>query len=161
MPDYGVLDAQSGGGLLPWSWAADRLTEAKAYWIATSQSDGRPHLMPVWGIWLEGRFYFSTGSRSRKARNLAADPRCVVSTERTDEPVILEGVAQRVADNDLLKRYAKCITEKYQWPTQATEDGIRDEFGNEGPVFAVQPQIAFGFGGDLSGTATRWTFDDD
>jgi hypothetical protein len=87
MPDYGVLDAQSGQGLLLWSWATKRLASARNYWIATARPDGYPHMTPVWGVWLDETFYFSTGRRSRKARNLAADPRCVVCPERADEPV--------------------------------------------------------------------------
>jgi hypothetical protein len=49
MPGYGILDAKSGSGLLPWSVAVERLTEARNYWIATTRPDGRPHAMPVWG----------------------------------------------------------------------------------------------------------------
>jgi hypothetical protein len=51
------------------------------YWAATSRADARPHLMPVWGVWLRDCFYFSTGPRSRKARNLSQNARCSVSTE--------------------------------------------------------------------------------
>jgi PPOX class probable F420-dependent enzyme len=160
MPDYGVLDAQSGQGLLPWSWAAERLASARNYWIATMRPDGHPHMTPVWGVWLDETFYFSTGRRSRKARNLAANPSCVVCPERADEPVILEGTAERVTDPELLSRVAAAISAKYQWNMVPTQDGVRDEYGNQGPVFAVHPRTAFGFSEDLTGSATRWSFDD-
>ena len=158
MPDYGVLDAQSGQGLLPWSWATERLASARNYWIATARPDGSPHMTPVWGVWFDDTFYFSTGRRSRKARNLAADPRCVVCPEGADEPVILEGTAERVTDPEMLGQVAAAISAKYQWTMVPTPDGMRDEHGNEGPVFAVRPHTAFGFGQDLSGSATRWSF---
>jgi hypothetical protein len=58
---------------MPWTWAEERLGESHNYWIATSRPDGRPHLMVIWGLWLDGVFYFSTGGQSRKARNLEHD----------------------------------------------------------------------------------------
>src|SRR5215475_8390880 len=102
MPGYGILDANDGEGLLPWEWALERLTGSHNYLLATTRPDGRPHVMPVWGLWLDGAFYFSTGRQSRKARNLRANPNCVVSTDRSDEAVILEGVAEEIADRGSL-----------------------------------------------------------
>jgi pyridoxine/pyridoxamine 5'-phosphate oxidase len=61
-------------GVLPWKWAADRLKKSRQYWIATTRPDGSPHLMVIWGVWLGESFWFSTGAKSRKARNLAANP---------------------------------------------------------------------------------------
>src|SRR5215813_2271687 len=85
MPDYGILPPDEGAGLLPWEWAAEPLSVSHNYLLATTRPDGRPHVMPVWGLWLDGAFYFSAGRQSRKARNLIANPNCVVSTERADE----------------------------------------------------------------------------
>ena len=155
MPDYGVLDTQRGQGLLPWSWAIERLSTATNYWIATTRQNGQPHIMPVWGIWLDGAFYFSTGRRSRKARNLAVNPRCVICPERAAEPVVLEGIAYRVTDPALLRQMADAYSGKYHWPIEPAEDGVRDAQGNIGPVFAVYPRVVFGFGEDLTGSASR------
>jgi hypothetical protein len=66
-------------GLLPWKWASDRLKKSRQYWIATTRPDGAPHLMIIWGLWFEDSFWFSTGAASRKARNLAENPRCISS----------------------------------------------------------------------------------
>jgi PPOX class probable F420-dependent enzyme len=150
MPGYGIVAANKGRGLLPWSWAAERLSNAHNYWIATTRPDGRPHAMAVWGVWHDGAFYFSTGRRSRKARNLARNPRCVVCTERADEPVILEGVAEEVTDPSLIRRIGAPYHAKYKWKLDPSL----------GPIFAVRPQVAFALTeGDLPGSATRWTFD--
>jgi len=150
MPGYGIVAANKGRGLLPWSWAAERLSKAHNYWIATTRPDGRPHAMAVWGVWFDGAFYFSTGRKSRKARNLAKNPRCVVCTERAEEPVILEGVAKEVTDPSLMKRVGAPYKAKYKWELDPSL----------GPIFAVRPQVAFGLTeGDLPGTATRWVFD--
>ena len=151
---YGIVDADSGKGLYPWGWAAERLLNAHTYWVATTRPDGRPHIMPVWGIWLEGAFYFSTGRQSRKARNLAANPACVVTLEINGESVIVEGVASEVRDPGLLGRLAKAYTAKYEW----------DMEGNEEPFFVVRPRVAFGFNendSQFTSTATRWIFDGD
>lgn len=91
MPGYRILDADKGKGLLPWSWATDRLAKAHTYWVATTRIDARPHVMPVWGVWLDDAFCFSTGSQSRKARNLAENPRCVISCEVSEAQIIVEG----------------------------------------------------------------------
>jgi hypothetical protein len=47
MPGYGVAPASEGSGLLPWSWAEDKLRTSHDYWLGSVWPDGRPHLMPV------------------------------------------------------------------------------------------------------------------
>ena len=94
-PGYGF--PKSSKGLLPWSWADQRLKKSHNYWVTTVKPDGTPHTMVVWGLWQEGRFVFSTGSQSRKARNLAKNPKCVICTEDASEAIVVEGIAQ-IAD---------------------------------------------------------------
>src|ERR1700726_1692100 len=92
MPGYGTLDADQGTGLLPWSWAEERLARSHDYWVATTRPDGRPHLMPVWAVWFEDALGFSSSNGSRKATNLAADTRCTIATDDAAEPVVVDGV---------------------------------------------------------------------
>jgi len=148
MPEYGL--ERSRAGLLPWRWAADRLARAHNYWIATTGGDGAPHLVAVWGIWLDDTFLFSTAASSRKGRNLAANPRCVISTERADEAVIVQGDARLVTDRRRLARIARIYDKKYG-----------SGFPAESHVYAVRPRVAFGFierEEDFGRTATRWRF---
>ncbi|OGO32765.1 MAG: hypothetical protein A2Z03_10660 [Chloroflexi bacterium RBG_16_56_8] len=161
MPDYGVQNAQSGKGLLAWNWAVEQLSNARNYWIATTRPDGQPNMTPVWGVWLDEAFYFSSGARSRKARNLAVNPKCVISTDQANVPVILEGRARRVSNHALLRHVAEAYSKKYQWQLEPTAEGVRDSHGNGGPVFAVHPHVVFAFNEDLAGSATRWVFEDD
>src|SRR5215212_4868336 len=50
MADYGVpIDP---AGALPWTWAQERLVRNKNYWVVTASANGRPHALPVWGVWL-------------------------------------------------------------------------------------------------------------
>ena len=150
--EYGILSPRKGKGLLPWSWGAHRLAESRGHWIATTRPDGSPHVMIVWGVWLNDAFYFGTSRNSRKARNLAVNPQCVVCTERADEAVILEGVAQAVSDAVAIKRFAQAYRKKYE------EEIDTAQF----PVYAVRPRTAFGFVSTAeawAGTATRWRFE--
>ena len=101
MPGYGV--PRDHKGLLPWEWAQRRLTQSHNYWLITTRPDGAPHAMPVWGVWVESVFCFSTGRESRKARNLAANAHCVVCNELSKEAVIVEGVAREVTNPDQIK----------------------------------------------------------
>ncbi len=152
MPGYGILDENRGRGLLPWKWAAEQLAQAHTYWLATTRPDGRPHVMPVWGIWLDDAFYFSTGERSRKARNLAANPHCVVSVQFDQAAIIVEGIADRCTLPARLGQFADLYGAKYQW----------DMEGFAEPVNVVQPAVVFAFlsgTGEFTGSATRWVFE--
>jgi PPOX class probable F420-dependent enzyme len=152
MPGYGILPADAGGGLLPWDWAVERLQRAHNYWVATTRPDGSPHLAAVWGVWFDGAVCFSTGGRSRKARNLAAEPRCVVTPERAGESVVLEGTAERVTDPGRIARLTAAYLDKYG-------SGFPDP--DENPLFAVNPRVVIGLvelDPGLGASATRWTF---
>ncbi|GAC1299584.1 MAG: pyridoxamine 5'-phosphate oxidase family protein [Ktedonobacteraceae bacterium] len=142
---------------LPWQWATERLTRAHAYWIATTRPSGQPHSRPVWGIWLDDTFYFSTGSLA--AQNLATNPAITVHLGGESEVVIIEGVAEPVSDRTLVKRVVNLYNQKYHWDA--------DPNNLPGPFYGVRPQVAFGWlsddsgldrGAAFHGTATRWRF---
>jgi hypothetical protein len=153
MPGYGLPTAQKG--LLPWSWAEQRLKKSHNYWITTVKPDGSPHTMVVWGLWIDGRFLFSTGSKSRKARNLDKNPNCVVCTEHADAAVIVEGMAE-VADVPTRRRLLAKYSDKYEWDMASME---KDILSMKEPVFAVRPRIVFGLWEEkFMETTTRWTF---
>jgi PPOX class probable F420-dependent enzyme len=156
MPGYGIVDANSGKGLLPWDWAVEHLTKSRNYWVATTWPNGRPHCVPVWGVWLDDTFYFSSGERSRKARNLAADPRCVICPENGDEAISLEGVAETVSDDATIARIVAAYNPKYK------QDLTVESVKALGLVYAVRPRKVLAFNdapGDFQTTATRWEFD--
>jgi hypothetical protein len=149
MPGYGLAPASGGDGLLPWSWAQERLARSHNYWISTVSPGSRAHAAPVWGVWLDDVFYFSTAPGSRKERNLRADPRCVVTTESAEEAVIAEGDAAPSTDAAALAAFKKAYDEKYAWDIET-----------EG-IIAVTPRVVFGFiehAGRFQKTATKWAF---
>ena len=88
---YGVGDPQYGFEPIEWSWVVGQLTEARNYWIATRRASGRPHVVPVWGVWLSDTFHFFTDPESLKARNIQREPYATVHLESGDRVVILEG----------------------------------------------------------------------
>ena len=112
MPGYGL--PRSSRGVLLWAWGAERLRRSHNYWIITTRPDGAPHAMPVWGLWLDDRFYFSSGRQSRKSRNLALNPRCVVCSELAQSAVIVEGTAVEVTDPATIERLARPYHRKYR-----------------------------------------------
>jgi len=154
MPGYGL--PKDNEGLLPWKWAEDRLKKSHNYWITTVKPDGSPHTMVVWGLWLNGEFLFSTGRRSRKARNLVENLRCVVCTEKASEAVILEGLAEEAADVALRRKFLALYQRKYAWDMSSFEEDI---LSLKEPIYAVRPMVAFGLDErKFLNTATRWRF---
>jgi PPOX class probable F420-dependent enzyme len=154
MPGYGVLPAGEGGGLLPWSWALDRLRDSHDYWVATVWPDGRPHLMPVWAVWAGGELWFSASLGSRKIRNIAAGSAVSVSTEDPLNPVVVEGVAEIITELPAIQGFL---------------DGMNGKYGTDYPIefldpaknasVRVRPRWAFGVAhDDFTGSPTRWDF---
>jgi nitroimidazol reductase NimA-like FMN-containing flavoprotein (pyridoxamine 5'-phosphate oxidase superfamily) len=154
MPGYGMLPAAGGSGLLPWSWAEERLVRSHDFWLATVTAEAVPHLMPVWAVWHEGRLWFSSSNGSRKARNLAAAPRCTVSTENPLEPVVVRGQARRVTDRDALTAMLEAENAKY-----GTAYGMDMVDPASNSVFALLPEWVFALdSSDFTGSPTRFTF---
>ena len=148
IPDYGI--SKSKTGLLPWKWAEKILTDSREYWMVTVRPDGRPHAMIIWGLWFEGAFWFGTGGKTQKARNLAKNPNCIVGTQNAAEAVIVEGVAELITDSATRKKLKPPSLQKY---------GMSGGDGTE-PYYRVRPTRAFGLiEKTFPKTATRWTFD--
>jgi Pyridoxamine 5'-phosphate oxidase len=143
------------GALKPWPWALERVEKSHNYWISTTRPDGRPHLMLVWGIWWQDAFWFSTGPRTRKAKNIAADPHVVIATEKTDEAVILEGSAEEINDRAVWKQLVEVYNSKYGGDVGPLLES------SGGCVFRVKVQIAFGqdeHAENFMDSVTRWHF---
>lgn len=101
--------------LLPWSHVEQRLSEAVNYWLCSVRPDGRPHAVPKWAVWVEGRIYFDGSPQTRHARNIALNPQVVVHLESGTDVVIVEGAAaalERPAP-ELARKIAAAYTAKY------------------------------------------------
>lgn len=145
---YGIHADEEG--LLDWSWAEERLVSARNYWVTTVRPDGSPHAMPVWGLWHEGAFYFSSSPTSRKGKNLAANPAVTVNLESGDEVVVVEGTADFESDEHVLRRLGEDYSRKYSFEVSFT--GGR-------PLYVVRPRVAYAWvEQDFPNTATRFRF---
>ena len=154
MPGYGIRGPNEGSGLLPWSWAVERMRAARNFWLCTVRPDGRPHAMPVWGAWSGEALMFSSAVPSRKMVNLRANPDVVVTTEAAENPVVIEGRAEVVTEPRALQRFIDLVNSKYA--TRYRVDFLDPEVN---ATVAVRPQRAFGLQqGDFTGSPTRWRF---
>ena len=95
---------------LPWSRAEDQLKVEigpnVTHFLATVRPDGRPHVAGVGALWVDGRFYFTSGAGTQKSRNLAKQPACVISVRLPDIDLVVEGTARKVSDEPTLQRLA-------------------------------------------------------
>ena len=93
VPDgYGVPETDDG--ILEWSVVEDRLKVSLHYWMATTRPDGRPHVVPRWGVWMEGRLWYDGSPDTVHARNLAANPACVLHLEDGRQAAIVECLSE-------------------------------------------------------------------
>jgi general stress protein 26 len=166
-PIYGNLSAPAPG----WDEVERRLTEAQLYWLATVRRDGRPHAVPVCGVWRDGAFFFTTGDAEQKMRNLEHDPHVVVTAGPlgaqgwgSGKDIAVEGVAASVSDEALLQQLAEEWRTKYDgdWDYEVREgrfferghsgDGNEDGSG----VFRVPPAKVLVFGDEHGQTTYRF-----
>lgn len=146
---YGIATVSEGQ--LEWSWASERLRSSRNYWVCTTRADGRPHAMPVWGLWLDDAVWFSTDPQSFKARNLAARPDIVIHLESGDEMVVVEGRADYVAAPGLPDGFVPAYQDKYG----PELDTSNPDFG----FYRVAPHKVLAWREiDFPTSATRFTF---
>jgi PPOX class probable F420-dependent enzyme len=152
-PDTYGVDRAVRDDMVAWDEAVERLTASRNYWVSTTRPDGRPHVAPVWGLWMDDAFYFSTDPVSRKGRNITAQPEVAVHLESGDDVVILEGRAERVADQATLERMVEVYDHKYATRFDPTDPN----FG----VYVVRPVTAYAwFEKSFPTSATRWRFNE-
>lgn len=97
-----------------WRTIEARLGREMTIWLATVRADGRPHLAPVWFVWLEGQLYFSTGTHTQKFVNLKGNQSVSLSLPDTSAVIIIEGEAH-AADRPTTERLAEYFYNKYEW----------------------------------------------
>jgi general stress protein 26 len=161
-----------GSKPIPWSRALEQLEAAtaktgvvahKTYWLATVRPDGRPHIAGVGALWVDGSFYFTSGAGTRKSRNLAKNPNCVISLSLPGLDLVVEGTARKVTDEPTLRRLAKLYAAQ-GWPASVSDGALTAEYSapSAGPapwdLYFVTPSTAFGVATAEPYGATRWRF---
>jgi pyridoxine/pyridoxamine 5'-phosphate oxidase len=154
---------------IPWSRALQLLETApdtevpRTTWLSTVRPDGRPHTAGIGALWVDGKFYFTSGPATRKSRNLAANPSCTMSMSLPGLDLVVEGRAAKVTDQATIERLA----ERYAaqgWPAKATDGALTAEYSapSAGPapwyLYVLTPVAAFGVASAKPYGATRWRF---
>ena len=165
-PRYGDASATAP----PWSDIERLLVDAQLYWIITVRADGRPHAVPLVGVWHDGAFVFCTGVDEQKHRNLEANPQVAVTTGSTGaagwdsgKDVVVEGVAQRVIGTEELETLAGAWFAKYgeDWRFAVRDQAFvelshsGDGTGGHARVYRVAPGKVIVFGGSHGQTTYR------
>jgi hypothetical protein len=172
-----IINLGATDGLPPVVWAdvVERLDagsppapdahNARTTWLSTVNKDGSPHVTAVGALWLDGSFWFQTGSGTRKRRNVGRDPRCSIAVSIRDADIVAEGMAEREFDPATLTRLAKAWADQ-GWPAELdeTEVGITAPFNapSLGPppwnVYRVEPHSVTVVLGIEPGGLTRFRF---
>ena len=166
-----TLSPFSSADAVPTAWAQGRneLRDAEMYWLSTVRPDGRPHVTPLLGIWLDRTLYFCTGADERKAKNLAQNQQCILTTGRNTladgVDVVVEGKATIVEDVARLQSVADTYESKYGARFTAPDGtwfGLGDAIRDGGAlVYEVVPSTAFGFEKGRQFSQTRWRFSEE
>jgi hypothetical protein len=166
-----------GAPTIPWEKVRDVLSrtipqepgagglDRHTCWLATVRPDGRPHVMPLGVLQLDGAFYFTSGAGARKAKNLAQDPHCVITVATRDFDLVLEGTAVKVTDPAEVARVAEAFRAD-GWPASVDESGTSLTAAYSAPsagpppwdVYEFTPETVYALGASEPGGATRWRF---
>ena len=158
MPEPGRLNLPAGyGDFEPftiettpgWDDVEPKLELARNYWVSVADHKG-PHSVPVWGVWIDLSFIFSSDPRSRKGKAIAVGSACQVHLESGDDVVIVEGTIE-VLPAELLTRFMTAYEEKY--------DVLIDPADPATAIYRLEPvQAMTWIEADFLRTATRWEF---
>jgi hypothetical protein len=159
-----------GHAPIPWTRAREALGASHGpgvtFFLATVRPDARPHSAGIGAVWTDGTLWFVSGPRTRKSRNLAANPACTISARLPGIDVVLEGRADRVTDPATLERLA-AVYRDVGWPAEVEGDAFTAPYSapSAGPppwhLYRCTVLTAFGVAGAEPYGATRWRFDRD
>jgi hypothetical protein len=151
-PTDAVVISSGDAEPLPWSDVRDHLAAANTSWITSIHPTGRPHVRPVFTVWVDSTLHTTSGADVRKGRNLAADGRCSISTSADGMDLVVEGVARRVTDTAHMERIRDAYADKYGWPITIAGDAFEAPFAaptaGPGPYepWEIVPETVFAFG---------------
>ncbi len=164
-----------GAPIIPWEKVQKRLQrgisqapktggpDRHTAWLATVRLDGKPHVMPVGILYVDDAFYFNAGPKTRKARNIARNPNCVITIATHNFDLVVEGPATKIVDSAGLKRIADAYA-KVGWIPTVVKGGLTAKYSapSAGPppwhVYEVRPETIFALGTSEPYGATRWNF---
>ena len=126
-----------------------QLAEERNHWIATVDHSGRPHVTPMWGVWLDDAVCFGTDRDSAKGRNITRNPEIAIHLESGDDVVIMYGIAEAPADGAILDVFVSAYDAKYSIKLDPSDDATA--------LLEFRPlKILARCESDFPNTATRW-----
>jgi hypothetical protein len=123
---YGQDQAES---FVVWEEVESSLRESLHYWLSTTRPDGRPHVVPRWGVWLDGVFWYDGSPETVHVRNLEQNTSAVLHLESGNEVTIVEGLSVRAEPiaGTLGERLAAEYARKYGPQYTPSPDSWSDE----------------------------------
>lgn len=158
LPDYTDRIPKDGFKTLTMDEISKKIHQSRNYWISTCVNN-KPHSFPIWGIWYENQFSFSTGPNAKKGKNLVKNNLCTITTENASQPVIIEGIAFREKISSNLSKIIEIYYKKYNWKFHVTNEMIYDDNGTGGPVFTIKPTTIYAWN-EFPTTFSKWVFKD-
>jgi len=116
---------------VPWEYVVEQLTEALHYWVCTTRPDGRPHVVPRWCVYLDGRIYYDGSPETQHARNIMKNPNVALHLENGEKAIILEGTSAEAGkpEPEFARRLAAELGRKYAARGYSPEPNQWDEGG--------------------------------
>jgi nitroimidazol reductase NimA-like FMN-containing flavoprotein (pyridoxamine 5'-phosphate oxidase superfamily) len=117
-----------------WDQTRRVLDAAELFWISTVRADGRPHVTPLVGVWLDDAIHFCTGAAEQKAINLRGNPHVILMTGCNSweggVDVVVEGDAIQLTDHRVLHRLAEAWTKKgFEFGLRTLLEGLEAQLG--------------------------------
>ena len=135
--------------LLSWDFVSLHMTSSQHYWLTTVSAAGRPHAVPVWGIWYQNRLHFEGRMQTAWARHLVRDPRITVHLPNAEQVVIIDGIARIIEDTEI---------DDDEWNRLDTTFQSKYQVDQGSPYWYVQPKKVLAWNGGGLQTMTRWLF---
>jgi hypothetical protein len=166
-----------GAPQIPWRKVTERLEQGLTQapgtggpdrhtgWLTTIRPDGRPHVVPLGILWLDGAFYFTAGAPTRRAKNIAHNPNCVLTVATHDFDLVVEGKAAKLTDPARVQHIAELYRSE-GWPATVDDSGTSLTAPYSAPsagpppwdVYEITPETVFAFGTAEPYGAARWQF---
>ncbi|MEM9468093.1 MAG: pyridoxamine 5'-phosphate oxidase family protein [Actinomycetota bacterium] len=99
----------------------ERLRDERNVWMATTRPDGRPHLAPVWFVYVDERIWIGTGRDAVRVANLRTNDRAAVSLEDGNTPIVAEGTVV-IHDDTRPDAVVAAFDAKYGWDITIADD---------------------------------------
>ncbi|MGB9754275.1 pyridoxamine 5'-phosphate oxidase family protein [Roseiflexus castenholzii] len=137
--------------LLSWDFVSEHMSQSRHYWICTIFPDGRPHVVPVWGIWFEHRLFFEGSMQTAWDKNISHNPHIAVHTPDAEKVVIIEGTAHIIQDDEIDHETWNILDRTFQQKYQIDKGS---------PYISVHPKRVLAWDGEGLTTMTRWLFNE-